>query len=546
MQFSNHPISRTFSSRILYLLLFSISIMYLQEPHLVYAQGELTKTSDSPSTPSVNILPTAWFFDGPLSYELAEYVQNKYEHHLDEHLIQIQKVEAYLADHFTQDETLLNCLSDGTQCSLIEIFLKQGQLKGSVHAVAKVEGAVYSVSMFWDQLQKGQVKRVIYQGKGPTLEEAADQAFDQALDMGTLVLKNVSDQAEVWIDEQKMAQKERRYLLSAGKHTLKITQKDFQAYQSEVEIQDQKTLSVDVKLVEAYSRFQVLILDPTLNSLMIKIDGKEVQASTEIKLLPGSHHIEISAEDRQTYIEDLELKAGQDETLKLKHLQYDRPYWKIALKSPHPDTLKNKNQVTVRLRLGSLRGGTWPVDSPFLEEVQDSSMVKNPVRQAYGLTQGGFDFGFKWNLDPFEHQGQLGFEPINISYDWIQSGVLNAGGDEQKGYDLTDVSRVTTRLLWLGYRFPMWRVVPHFNLGMLWISESGKIRIPEEGQPDRFQTQSVSLSGFRLGWELGVDFYWSADWLVQLALSADAWPNQRSQIQATLGFAYTFTLLDLF
>ena len=519
------------------LVLFFPSITYSKAPK------SITPKSSSISPSSHSAKPTAWFFDGPLAYEFAEYVQNKYEQHLDEHLIQTQKVETYLARHFEQDATLLNCLSDASSCDLVDIFLKKGHLQGSVYAFAEVKGAFYSVSIFWDKLQDQQIKRVVYQGKGTTLEQAADQAFNQALDMGTLVLKGISSEAKVWIDGQEMKQADRLYLLSAGKHLLKITQMDFQPYQEEIDIQDQKTLTLTVNLIESYSRFQILILDPTLLDPIIKVDGKVVQPSQELKLQPGSHHIEVSAVDRTTYVEDLELNPGQEETLKIKHLQYDRPYWKIALKRPDPIVFKHQNQVNFRVKVGSLRGGTWPVQADFIDQIQMASNVKNSPRQAYGLRQGGIDFGFKWNLDPFEHNGQLGFEPINFSYDWTQNGVLNAGGNQQPGYELVDLSRLTTRLLWLGYRLPMWRVVPHFSLGMLWAYESATVVVKNSNQKEEYD---VSLSGFRLGWEIGVDFYISEEWIAQLALSADTWPDERSAVQTTLGVSYAFTLLDLF
>ena len=497
--------------------------------------------------------PSLWHFEGPLAYQAQEWVQNQYGDSLTEHLFDEIALERHLSavkqdKDLKQVEQLQTCLvarlkTDSSKgCNLESLFLNEAQLSGHVYFYASVQGAEFTVKLL---VAKAGSEAVLYEEKGEDLKLAGRKAIERAFAMGRYGISGLPSQASIYIDGVEVGQGNGSFVVSAGTHQIKVIAPNFQDYQADFTIQSGQKLDEQVKLVSSLAVLDLKILhQEELQNLKVFVDGEELSSDqylSSYELPPGKHRVLISANNRESIDKEIELAPGEKGTLVI-NLQYDRAPWKIALSTPHPDTKYGRQQIAFRLQSQSLRAGAWSGDVKGFE----SYPLEKVNAQTSKMNGFGLDISFTWLV-----REELGLGPMRldlIGYNLETSGDAKVGEtlkldnssvmSVQKQHELKSLTRHKFRLAWVGYQLPMWRVTPYFQGGLMWVYERGKVSKISTGE-----SGSVSSYGFRLGWEMGVDYRLTPAWVIKASMSSDAWPGERSAIQTMVGGAFAFDAL---
>jgi hypothetical protein len=484
--------------------------------------------------------PTVWSFDGPLAIEVQQYIQQRYAPHVKDHLFGAESVGQYLNRAFAQPaESLWSCLGDETECDLETALFKHAKIAKRVYVHARSEGGRYIIHLVLYAPNAPQP--VHYREVGDSFEATCGPLLNQILEMGRLKLKQISTDTQVQIDGQTVGRGPGIYPLSAGAHTLRLSAPQHTPHTEELAIKAGHSLEISVHLVSALSHIKVKVLDQgALRDLKVTLNQKMIQAGALQSVGQGKHLIEVSAHDRVTYSKTIDIGPSEKITIPVS-LSYTRAEWKMWLRDPHPDAISQRNQLYFRFKGGSAQAGLWPAEVSDFDTSPGMISPDSISTQNGSIQFTGFDLGINWNLPMTSPVGPMRFDLLAFSYErFNDSGIVYEDLKEsmdRKEYDLVELSRYHTRFLWVGYQLPMWRVIPYLQTGLIWTYESGKI---VEGD----QSGAVSYSGFRLGWEAGIDVAISPEWVIKTSLSADTWPGERSVLRGTLGFAYSLSLID--
>ncbi len=497
--------------------------------------------------------PTLWQFDGQLASQAQQWIQRQYGGTLTDHLLDEASLKAHLesispATLKNGDPLLQGCLravisSEQAGCQLDELLLREAQLAGKVYLNASVKGAEFQMTLVIDR--PGEEPQV-FQSTGSALKTAGRGVIERAFGMGTLTLSGIPEEAKVLVDGVEIGRGPGSYVVTAERHQLKVTATDYQEYIMAFDLKAGQLMSQELTLLSSLATLDVKVLHKEdLEGLTILIDDKELTSDERnalYELPPGKHRYRISAVDRQSVERDFELKPGEAGKL-VVNLQYDRAPWKIALKRPHPDTEYGRQQIALRLQSQTLRSGAWEADVSDYSGNPAPSSLQSQTQSMNGF---GFDLSFDWLISPEMGVGPMRLNPIGYGFEYF--GESEAGEERSldnrsvtsvgKRYTLKSLARHKTRLLWVGYQLPMWRVVPYAQAGLLWVYERGEIE-----RSTSVDSGIVSAHSLRLGWELGVDVRLSPEWVIKASMMSDVWPGERSAIQTLIGGAYAFDAL---
>lgn len=489
-------------------------------------------------------LKTLWAFEGPLAASLKAIVQERYGAQASGHIFERADLEAHLAAHLTDSSLapLEACVRDARVCDLPSLLLEGGALKGRafVSAQERAEGGV-TVRVTWYKAGVAQPER--FSATEPTLDRACAVVFEQALQVGTLVIKGLPPGATLAEGEAQVALQGGRALMEAGEHELTLTAPDHEPLSLKVALRPALTTEVEVKMLTSSGTFKLMVLDDErMQGLKATLNGEPLTVDQVVRLPSKREHtLRVEADDRAPYDLTFTLSPSEARTQTVE-LPFSRAYWKIALRAPHPDVQVSTHQVYARFRSAHVAGGSWEADVSGWD-----GQAKRVQSQSYPVGAWGIDAGFRWNIDPSSAAGSLQLDMVGVGYQRVSGPIaLNEGAPGQKGdcdkrsdpprpcegLTLTELHRTLTRVMWVGYQVPMWRVTPYLNAGLLWVYESGSLKGGGE----------VSAHSLRLGWEAGVDMTLTPEWVVKMALVADAWVDSRASYQLAVGAAYAFTL----
>ena len=497
--------------------------------------------------------PSLWHFEGPLAFRAQEWIQSQYGDSLTDHLFDEIALERHLSS-LEKDPQLkhLNHLQDclvsrldqsaTATCDIDRLLLDEAQLGGHVYFYASVQGAEFTVKLLVNQLNQ---KTVLYEEKATDLKLAGRKVIERAFAMGRYEISGAPSTANIFIDGVKVGQGNGSFVVSTGTHQVKVTAPDFQDYIAQFKVKSGQRFSENIKMASALSILDLKILHKEeLQDLKLKVDDQELseeQYLNAYEMKPGKHRVVITAKDREPIDKEIELAPGEKGAL-VVNLQYDRPLWKIALNTPHPDTKYGRQQISIRLQSQSIRAGAWSGEvSGF--ETYPLEKINAQTEKMNGL---GFDVSFAWLV-----REELGLGPMRldlIGYNFERSGNSKVGEalkldnstvmSVQKQHELKSLHRHKFRLGWVGYQLPMWRVTPYIQGGFLWVYERGEISKISTGE-----SGIVTRHGMRFGWELGLDYRITPTWVIKASMTSDVWPGERSAIQSMIGGAFAFDAL---
>lgn len=511
-----------------------------------------------------------WQFDGQLAFEAQQVVQSEYGETLKDHLFDESMLKAHLlkwvisTNDSKKSKAKLNeasadaqpkpkltpselqkCLPLLTQnpsdCQVTPLMLKASSLSQLVYFHIQFESNQFQARMALESAS-GALK--VYRRQGPKLRPLIRALIEEVFSVARYEVTGLPPQAEVWIDEQKMPPRG-PYVVSAGTHRIKVSAPKYQDYKTTVTLKNGQLLSEKVKLASALASLKISILNrDELKDLRVTLDGQPLeieQLSQEVEIKPGQHTLTCSARDRRSIKKAFELKPGEHGQWQVR-LNYDKPLWKIALRTPHADTRYGDLLVGVRLQTQTLRAGAWRAQ---VDEFKDPLLAPDKIRsQPQDLGGYGFDVDVSWVLDESWGVGPMRVGLLGLGYERFSQGIVSdrvridtsALSPVNGLYDLSSLNRFKTRFLWPGYQLSFWRISPYFKTGLMWVYERGDIDTDREDG-------IISRHSLRWGWELGFDYRLTPEWIVQAACSGDVSDGQRAALQVLLGAAFA---LDVF
>lgn len=484
---------------------------------------------------------TLWIFEGPLAPRIQGFVREMYAERVAAHIFDRKGLfehlqKAFMISNQTLDQETLGCLSDQATCDDQALLMRRLALKERIFVSAVEDEKGFLVRLE----RRGQSRESVktFQARHQDLSEACAELFEQFLQVGTLSITGLPKAFELKVNDQKLEVERWPIVLEAGEHELTLSAPEHEALTLKILIKPSLLTEVDVKLTSSKVQLKIIVLDDErMNDLRLKIDEKVVQpeAITELRI-NQDYTITAQAEDRSTYTKIHRFKPNDDTYTLTIEMPYSRPYWKVALKTPHPERIHN-SLAYVRVSGGQLNAGSWKSSAS-----QTSANTPDSFKsQGYPVQTWGFDLGVKWDADPSSNTGSLRLDLAGFGYQHIGDpfninegtpGAKSCHGTTCIGVDITSLDRYLTRLLWIGYQVGMWKVTPYANLGLIWLYERGELTTGGE----------VSAHALRLGWEVGFDALLSSEWGLKTALIADTWPGQRSAYQLSLGVSYAFSV----
>lgn len=499
--------------------------------------------------------PTLWQFDGQLAFQAQRWIQSQYGETLTDHLLDETALRAFLereirGENLQDSPMLQRCLLElisGTEqrtsdqsCNVDELLMRQLKLDKRVYLTADVEGANFYITLVLESLD---AEPQVYTSTGSDLRAAGRAIIERAFGMGTFVLTGIPNEAEVIVDDILVGKGPGSYVVTAKEHSVVIKAKNYQDYVNSFTLSAGQKIEQNLTLVSSLASLKINIHhEEELEQLEVLIDGQKLSTEefhSDYQLQPGKHRYKIDALDRQAIEREFELKPGEIGQL-VVNLQYDRAPWKILLKKPHSDTKYGRTQIALRFQSQTLRSGAWSGDVSDFSGSNPPSQIRS---QSQSLNGFGFDFSFDWLVEESFGWGPVRLNPLGYSLESFGDSELgeelkfdpNAHTLTKKNYRLNSLLRHKTRLFWLGYHLPMWRVSPYAQAGVLWVYERGEIERESTGE-----TGIVSQHSLRLGWELGLDIRLSPEWVVKASMMSDLWPGERSAVQTLIGGAYAF------
>ncbi len=480
---------------------------------------------------------TLWKFEGEFCDDLQTLLSSRYQEQLPGHLLSDPEIEKFIQERINFPKEL-GCLDDSSTCKQsASVSLLSGLgVSARVMAICKRNQQQYEIKLIWENLKP--FHQDIYVGKGSTLEEATSLVIEQSISIGYLQVSGVPESAEVKVDDVLVGKGSGKYPVSAGSHQLSIKANDFKTFEQMISIVRKEVLELKLSLDSIYAEltFDVKPVDAELYIDGEKFDHQDVKkfALQEAK----SFRIQVMAAEHQTYDAQITLSPEEKAILKV-NLPSDKPVWKIEAAKAHPDLFAKPQRAGLKLSFGSTNAGAWPAKTVINQRIYEVT------RQMTPLSTFGFDTNVNSELGPISSE--------LFAFSYLQSNdQINVKINDAQNSSLTmdGLKKINLRFLWLGYQFPAWRLAPFIRAGMIYTYEWSSIAkgtayldSMDLSKIDSAKGASISYSGFKFGWELGVRIQASPLWHAQISWGAETWFGVRSMVQTSILIGYA---LDLF
>lgn len=457
--------------------------------------------------------PLDWQFPGMSGPELQAAVRAAAGAVPRGHLFDEAAREAHLAEVRWSDE--LGCLADEAECadSRRAVFAAL-QLAGQVVATTSRTADGHRVVLTLHGMASAEPQ--VYTGEAATLEAAAKKAYGDLQGRVTLELTLDPPDASIRLDGEPFGQGSGTYTVPPGDHDLTFEAPGRRTVKQPIRAAAGDTLQIETILPAAVGRLSLKVEPP---SATVFLDGaKWADPGTARELAPGPHGLRIEAEGYETFSQEVTVKTGTAHELSLK-LRPEEPDWREALSRPHPDTGARPWTVRADLRLGSARDGEVGLSLP------NGGSLENQNR-SIGTVGLGLSVGWR-----SEH---LLVEGLGLSY---AAGSTQTAGtfENQTGGDIDALSQLALRPLWVGARYPFWRIEPYALAGVGFMWETFDVDRPSGAQ-------QVSDTRFMLGTELGLRYAFDDAVSAGIGAVFDFWPGERAQAAFVVQFGYALDL----
>lgn len=429
------------------------------------------------------------------------------------HLFDEAAREAHLAEVRWSDQ--LGCLADEAECSdSRRAVFAALQLAGQVVATARSDGSGHTVVLTLHGLESSEPQ--VYSGRGATLDEAAQAAYAALQGRVTLVLTLDPPDASIRLDGEPFGQGSGTYTVPPGDHDLTFEAPGRRTVKQPIRADAGDTLEIETRLPAAVGRLSLKV-EPA-NATVFLDGAKWADPGTARELPPGPHGLRIEAEGYVTFTTEVTVKSGTVHDLSMK-LHPEEPDWREALSRPHPDTGARPWAVRANLRLGSARDGEVGLALPNGGELSNQD-------NAIGMVGAGFSVGWRG-----EH---LLVEGLGLSYA-AGSARTDATFENQSTGDIDALSQLTLRPLWVGARYPFWRIEPYALAGVGFVWETFDVDRPSGAQ-------QVSDTRFMLGTELGVRYAFDDALSAGVGAVFDFLPGSRASAAFVVQVGYALDL----
>lgn len=457
--------------------------------------------------------PYDWQFPGPAGPALQTAVKGAAGTAPD-HLLDDAAREAHLAEVRWDGD--LGCLADATTCpDDHRAVLRALRLAGQVIATTeRTDDDRHRVQLA--VTTPDTASPVVYRGEGATLAEAAEAAFTGLRGHVTLELTLDPPDASIRLDGKPFGQGSGSYRIPPGPHALLFEAPGRRPVEQPVEGKAGETLRIEIAMTTSVGRLK-LTTDPA--DARVFLDGASwLDPATERELPPGPHLLRVEADGYETFSQQVEIKPSTAHELSLE-LRPDEPTWREALARPHPDTRARPWTLRVDLRFVSARDGDIDLSDGAGGRLE---------RQLHAMGLVGFGVAAGWRDD------HLMIEALGISF---ESGSEQTAARLEDGLpgEISGLNRLVLRPLWVGARYPFWRIEPYLLGGVAFAWETFNI--------DRAaRAAEVSDTRFLLGVELGIRYAFDEAWFAGLGGSFDFWPGERSAAAFLLHAGYALDL----
>lgn len=458
--------------------------------------------------------PYDWQFPGPTGATLQAAIQTAAGPGAPGHLLDETAREAHLAEVRWDGD--LGCLADAATCpddhrAVLAALKLAGQVVASTERTADDGHRVLLTVTTPDTASP-----VVYTGEGKTLAEAAAAAFAGLRGHVTLELTLDPADANIRLDGKPFGQGSGSYHIPPGAHTLLFEAPGRRPVEQPVEGKAGETLRIEIAMASSAGRLK-LTTDPP--GARVYLDGATwADPGTERELPAGPHQLRVEADGYESFSQEVEIKPSTAHELSLKLAPHE-PGWREALARPHPDTRARPWTLRLDLRLVSARDGEVGLGDGAGGRLEEQS-------HAMGLV--GFGVAAGWRSD------HLMVEALGISFE-SGSEQTNAKLEDGLQGEIGGLNRLVLRPLWVGARYPMWRIEPYALGGVAFAWETYNI--------DRAaRAAEVSDTRFLLGVELGLRYVFDAAWFAGLAGNFDFWPGERAAAAFVLQAGYALDL----
>lgn len=460
-------------------------------------------------------LPVYWQFPGPTGPELQTAVRAAAGEGQTGHIVDADDRD----DHFAElnwPETL-GCLEDAATCPDPQrAVISALGLSAVVIARSEYVDGAHRVTLELTPAQAG--APMVHTGTGKTLAEAAKAAFGGVQGRATVVLDLEPPDASIRLDGEPFGQGSGTYQIPPGEHELTFEAPGRRTTRQPIEVGPGKTLKISATLPDAMGRLSLKTTPPDAKVFLDGVAWKD--PGTARDLVPGPHQLRVQAEGYDTVSEEVTIKPQTEHSLSLK-LRPSEPEWRKALSKPHPHTLARPWTVRVDLRSTSARDGD--IDLPHL----DGRLVSQ--EQSMGLIGFGISAGYRTRY--------LMVEGLGLSYE-TGSEQTPARFEQSISGEIGGLSRLTLRPLWVGARYPFWRIEPYALGGVSFAWET-------------FDAERVTGSAeasdtrFLLGVELGARYHFDEAWFAGAGATFDFWPGSRAAAAFVLQAGYALDLPEI-
>jgi hypothetical protein len=416
---------------------------------------------------------------------------------------------------------LPGCFTDTGVCTdLDRAVLEALGLGGRIDARARRQGAGWEVRLEVVSTAAHVAPRTLV-GLGDTLNEAAENVVSELIGLATLRVTVEPPTARLYAGALLLGTGPGSYLVPPGTTDVRA-EADGHApatVRLEVAAGDAATLTFSLPAVSARValRFNPENAKVTLDHLPF------ADRPGTVALAPGKHLLRVEAPGFESYERTIEVAAG--DTLEVTYDLKPKADLGARYAHPHPDTTARAFYGRAALRTTRVFDGPVELGSGILrvEKTSESAQL------------GGLDVGVGW-------RGEL-FEVEALGLAWLGGADPHTAVLPQDRVGLlTDLERWVIRPLWVGVRWPRWRIDPFVRAGVSMVLESFTARGVLDPAGNRAK-KDHDLTLWLFGVEAGCRAQLDRDLFVQLSGSYEGWSETRSQASFQLGLGWTFDLL---